>query len=107
MRWPSSVCVRITAHFRFLGKAVRLPTSSAFRIEIVYPDSPNPVWHELTEFDGRQFVYAGSGWVLTSDFDMNPDLGGEVAGFRRTAFRFTALSGEWRIDDLYVDPTRR
>lgn len=93
--------------FRLLAKAVRLPDSSAFKIEIVYPDSAKPVWEELTKFDGRQFVYAGSGWLLTSDLDMKPELGGTTAGVRRVAFRFTALSGNWRIDDLYVDPTRR
>ena len=93
--------------FRLLGRAVRLPDSAAFKIEIVYPDTPNPHWEELTEFDGKQFVYAGSGWLLTSDLDMKPVLGGATAGFRRAAFRFTALSGEWRMDDLYVDPRRR
>lgn len=93
--------------FRLLAKAVRLPDSSAFKIEIVYPDSAKPVWEELTKFDGKQFVYAGSGWLLTSHLDMKPELGGKTAGFRRVAFRFTALSGDWRIDDLYVDPTRR
>ncbi len=38
---------------------------------------------------------------------MKVDLGGKQAGFRRVAFRFTALSGNWRLDDLYVDPRRR
>jgi hypothetical protein len=92
--------------FRLLGKAVRLPDSAAFRIEIVYPDAPDPHWEDLTQFDSRQFVYAGSGWLLTSDLDMKPELGGATAGFRRAAFRFTALSGDWRMDDLYVDPRR-
>jgi hypothetical protein len=93
--------------FRLLGKAVRRPDSAAFRIEIVYPDVPNPHWEDVAEFDGKQFVYAGSGWLLTSDLDMKPGRGGETAGYRRVAFRFTALSGEWRMDDLYVDPRRR
>jgi hypothetical protein len=66
-----------------------------------------PEWRELTKFDGRQFVYAGSGWLLTSDLDMAPALGGKSAGFRRAAFRFSSLAGEWRMDDLYVDPSRR
>jgi hypothetical protein len=92
--------------FRLLGKAVRLPDSAAFKIEIAYPDTPDPHWEDLTEFDGRQFVYAGSGWLLTSDLDMKPHLGGAMAGFRRAAFRFTALSGDWRMDDLYLDPRR-
>jgi hypothetical protein len=93
--------------FRLLGKALRLPDSAAFKIEIVYPDTANPHWEDLTQFDGKQFVYAGSGWLLTSDLDMKPDLGGPMAGFRRAAFRFSALSGDWRMDDLYVDPRRR
>lgn len=93
--------------FRLLAKAVRLRDAAEFKIEIVYPDARKPQWEELTKFDAKQFVYAGSGWLLTSDLDMKPDLGGKTAGFRRVAFRFTSLSGEWRMDDLYVDPRRR
>ena len=37
--------------------------------------------------------------------NMDPDRGGKAAGFRRVAFRLTALAGDWRVDDLYVDPT--
>lgn len=93
--------------FRVLTKAVRASDSAEFKIEVVYPDSPKPFWEELAKFDGKQFTNAGSGWRLTNDMDMKPDLGGKLAGFRRVAFRFTALSGNWRVDDLYVDPTRR
>lgn len=93
--------------FRLLTKAVGRTDSSEFKIEVVYPDSKKPEWNELSKFDGKQFVDAGSGWRLTSDMDMKPDLGGKTAGFRRAAFRFTALAGNWRVDDLYVDPTRR
>jgi hypothetical protein len=93
--------------FRVLTKAVGRTDSSEFKIEVVYPDSSNPTWEELSKFDGKQFSNAGSGWRLTSDMDMKPDLGGKAAGFRRVAFRFTALTGTWRVDDLYVDPRRR
>jgi hypothetical protein len=92
--------------FRLLGRALRLPDSAAFKIEIVYPDVANPQWIDLTKFEGREFVYAGSGWLLTSDLDMKPGLGGATPGFRRAAFRLSALSGDWRVDDLYVDPRR-
>lgn len=103
-----TMCVDLNyPSFRLLAKAVRFPSSAEFKIEIIYPDTPKPEWKELTEFDGRQFVYAGSGWLLTSDLDMVPTLGGKSAGFRRAAFRFSSLSGEWRMDDLYVDPSRR
>jgi hypothetical protein len=93
--------------FRLLTKAVTGKDSAELKIEIVYPDAPAPQWVELAKFDGYQFTPAGAGWRLTSDMDMKPDLGGNAFGFRRVAFRFTALSGGWRIDDLYVDPRRR
>jgi hypothetical protein len=93
--------------FRVLTKAVGSIDSSEFKIEITYPDSYKPVWEELSKFDGKQFTNAGSGWRLTNDMDMKPTLGGKTAGFRRVAFRLTALAGNWRVDDLYVDPTRR
>ena len=93
--------------FRLLTKAVGRRDSSEFKIEVVYPDSPKPAWEELTKFDGKQFTDAGSGWRLTNDFALKPDLGGDTVGFRRVAFRFTALRGSWRVDDLYVDPSRR
>lgn len=93
--------------FRVLAKAARKPNFSELEIEIIYPDANKPAWKELSKFDGKHFIDAGEGWRLTSDLDMDPDRGGKAAGIRRVAFRFTALSGDWRIDDLYVDPTRR
>ena len=93
--------------FRFLARALQAPDSAELRVEIAYPDSSKRVWEELARFDGAQSTAARGGWRLTSDLDMKPDLGGKTAGFRRVAFRFTALSGNWRLDDLYVDPRRR
>lgn len=90
--------------FRLTTKAL---TKGEFKIEITYPDAPRPVWEELKKFDGYQFTNAGSGWRLSDDIDMKVDLGGKESGFRRVAFRFTALTGNWRVDDLYVDPRRR
>ena len=90
--------------FRLLTKAL---TKGELKIEITYPDVKRPVWEELKKFDGQQFTNAGSGWRLTDDIDMKVDLGGKQSGFRRVAFRFTAITGNWRIDDLYVDPRRR
>ena len=90
--------------FRVLTKA---KGQGEFLIEVVYPDSGKPEWVELAKFDGKQFQNVGASWRLTSDMDMKPDLGGSKAGFRRVAFRLTALSGSWNVDDLYVDPRRR
>jgi hypothetical protein len=93
--------------FRVLAKAVRNADSAEFRIEVAYPDADKPAWEELSKFDGKQFTNAGSGWRLTDHMDMKPELGGKAWGYRRVAFRFTALAGNWRLDDLYVDPRRR
>lgn len=90
--------------FRLMSKAL---SKGEFKIEITYPDAPRPVWEELKKYDGYQFTSAGSGWKLTDDIDMKIDLGGQQAGFRRVAFRLTALTGNWRVDDVYVDPRRR
>ena len=90
--------------FRLLSKALN---KGELKIEITYPDVNKPVWEELKKYDGDQFQNAGSGWKLTDDIDMKIDLGGKQDGYRKVAFRFTALSGNWRMDDLYVDPRRR
>ena len=64
------------------------------RVEVIYPDSENPVFQEV-----------GS---MTADLER----GGAVPGMRRLALRFTSVAtgggaGEWRLDDVYVDPRRR
>jgi hypothetical protein len=52
---------------------------------------------------------ATKNWRLTEDIEIEPERGGEEAGWRRIAFRFVAdrYLGDIRIDDLYVDPRMR
>ena len=46
---------------------------------------------------------------LTKDIKIDPDRGGKEEGWRRIAFRFVADEdkGNFRVDDLYVDPRLR
>jgi hypothetical protein len=48
-------------------------------------------------------------WGLTEDIAIDPERGGEEAGWRRIAFRFVSnpYGGDIRVDDLWVDPRMR
>jgi hypothetical protein len=52
---------------------------------------------------------AGRGYGLTKDIKIDPQRGGKEAGWRRIAFRFVAAKdkGDFRVDQLYVDPRLR
>jgi hypothetical protein len=47
-----------------------------------------------------------SGWALSPDLKIQPQLGGKQAGWRRVAFVLTAggRASTFRVDDFYVDP---
>jgi hypothetical protein len=47
-----------------------------------------------------------SGWRLSGDVHIKPELAGKDSGWRRVAFVLTAggRTGEFQIDDIYVDP---
>jgi hypothetical protein len=54
---------------------------------------------------------ASDKWQASADIPVLPERGGAAAGMRRVALRFTSVAangnaGDWKIDDLYVDPRR-
>ena len=54
---------------------------------------------------------ASDKWQASADMPVFPERGGAARGMRRVALRFTSVTdgdeaGDWRIDDLYVDPKR-
>jgi hypothetical protein len=91
--------------FRFMAK--RRKGTGLLKVEVVYPDSQDPVFHTVGSLtQGRK------GWGATGDVPVYPERGGAAWGMRRVALRFTSVAGagapsEWRIDDIYVDPRRR
>jgi hypothetical protein len=91
--------------FRLMTKAQQ--AKGQLQVELVYPDSENPVFHPVGS------LTAGSkDWQASADMPVFPERGGAAPGMRRVALRFTSVAaggsaGEWRLDDLYVDPRRR
>jgi len=76
------------------------------RVDVIYPDSYNPVFHPVADVGAQ-----GKDWQASADMPVFPERGGAAPGMRRVALRFTSVAaggnaGEWRIDDLYVDPKR-
>ena len=100
-------------HLRFAHKVVGTGASNVeIKIEVTYPNNPNPVWTEVKQFDGYQGDRVSSGWRITPDVDVKPDFGGQTAGARYMALRFTAVkkattSAQFHVDDIYVDPYMR
>jgi hypothetical protein len=93
---------------RFLAKSVGNAYTSQLRVEVIYPDAPTkPTWEQRAVFGGMLGRSAGSGWRLTPDVNLRPMDGGRTAGMRLVAYRFTATAGDWRIDDVYIDPRCR
>ncbi len=92
--------------FRFTSQAVTTPDKAEIQVEVVYPNAAKPAFEELKKFDGKQGAFKYSKWNVSDEIDLKPDLGGSQWGGRLAALRITALSGTWRIDDVYVDPRR-
>jgi hypothetical protein len=107
-----AMCIDLSfPHMRFYSKAMGTAAEAKVGVEVVYPDVRAPAFEEIKQFDGKQGTAAGSGWRLSDDVDLKPDLGGKTNATRRVALRFTSLGtrrgGDVRIDDVYVDPKRR
>ena len=107
-----AMCIDLSyLHMRFYSKAMGSAADAKIGVEVVYPDVRDPAFEEIKQFDGKQGTSAGSGWRLSDDVDLKPDLGGKSDATRRVALRFTSLGsrqgGDVRIDDVYMDPKRR
>jgi hypothetical protein len=90
--------------FRLMAKPQK--GQGQLNIEVIYPDSDNPVFQPAGDL-----TVDGKDWQASADMPVFPERGGAAPGMRRVALRFTSVAadgnaGEWRIDDLYVDPKR-
>jgi hypothetical protein len=73
-------------------------------VEVMYVDHKKAYKpHKVKKLKGKR------GWAATEDIKIDPERGGKEAGWRRVAFRFVAHKdkGDFRIDNLYVDPRMR
>ena len=90
---------------RLMTKAQK--NKGELRVEVIYPDRADPVFHPVGVVTGG----SSDKWQATVDMPVFPERGGAAPGMRRVALRFTSVAadgnaGDWRIDDLYVDPKR-
>jgi hypothetical protein len=100
-----AMCVDL--HYPTLRLMTKPPRSQGqLKVEVVYPDSENPVFHPVATLGAQ-----GRDWQASADIPVFPERGGAAPGMRRVALRFTSIaprgdSSDWRIDDLYIDPKR-
>jgi hypothetical protein len=99
-----AMCVDL--HYPTLRFMVKSPGKGQLNVEVAYPDSNDPVFH-----DAGSITAGEKDWAATADIPVYPERGGVEPGMRRVALRFTSVAvdrdaGEWKIDDLYVDPKR-
>jgi hypothetical protein len=79
--------------------------SGSLNIQVVYPDSAKKLDPKtVADIKGS----AVPAWRLSSDFNVQPQIGGKLAGWRRVAFVLTNTGkSPVQVDDLFVDPRMR
>ena len=95
--------------FRLVSKAVGLlrdNSDAQLRVRVIYPDATDPSFKTVGTLDGSQGRHSRLGWRISPDMDLLPHRGVEEPGGRLVALRFVAASGDWRIDDIFIDPRR-
>ena len=108
------MCVDLNyPHARLAHKVTGSGASGVeLEVEVVYPQLADPEWVEVKQFDGHHGDQVASGWRISPEIDLKPQLGGDAWGARYVALRITAVkkattSAQFRVDDLYVDPRMR
>jgi hypothetical protein len=108
------MCVDLNyPHARLAHKVVGAGASNLeLRVEVVYPQLASPGWTAVRQFGGSQGDAVASGWRISPEVDLKPQLGGDAWGARYVALRITAIrksstSASFLVDDVYVDPRMR
>ncbi|HET8759214.1 MAG TPA: hypothetical protein VFM58_24565 [Solirubrobacteraceae bacterium] len=99
----ASMCIGVEhPTLRLFARNTGSPTS-ALAVSVVFR-GPLGGWQELPV----GVLAAGSSWAPTAVMPVVANLLA-LTGDQRAAFRFTAVdaSGEWTIDDVYVDPYKK
>jgi hypothetical protein len=98
LNWPT---------MRFVAAQLGVKGDGELDVEVLYPEAgeKKASWHRSKTLKAK----LNDGWHATEDVKMDPTRGGNFAGGRPVALRFTnsAEKGRWQIDNVYVDPHRR
>lgn len=97
-----SICVGIEhPDIRFFAKASS--TLAQLKVEVLFQDASG-AWQSLT----IGTVSGNTGWSPTAQMPIVANLLPLLPGSKTSvAFRLTAVSGTWKVDDFYVDPFAR
>jgi hypothetical protein len=96
-------------HMRLVSRASSSGSTASeprLRVQVAYPGTARPGFRHVDTLTGTEGSASRQGWRVSEDIPLRPERGGETPGPRLAGLRFTALSGDWRIDDIYVDPRR-
>jgi hypothetical protein len=77
-------------------------TLSALRVDVLFDDATGTTWAKNIGTLG-----GASSWTLSPQMMIVANLLPLLDGGTPVSFRFTALGGSFRIDDVYVDPWAR
>lgn len=79
--------------------------AGSLKINVVYPDAQKGLAPKSV---GNISGLRTGAWKLSSDFDVNPQMAGKYAGWRRVAFQLTNTGkSSVQVDDFFVDPRMR
>lgn len=103
----TSPAMCIDLHYPHMRLVTRSSDASArLRVQVIYPNAGDPRFKWVDTLTGNEGTEPRLGWRVSNDIPLRPERGGETPGPRLAALRFKALSGNWRVDDIYVDPRR-
>jgi hypothetical protein len=79
--------------------------TGSLKINVVYPDAKKGLTPKSV---GDIRGLATGSWKLSSDFNVNPQMAGKYAGWRRVSFQLTNTGkSSVQVDDFFVDPRMR
>jgi hypothetical protein len=88
---------------RFYSAQLAAKSSSKLNVDVIYP-ALNKSTPKAASLSGT------SAWTLSKDVKLRPERVDKAGGWRLVQVRFTAdkaATGDWRVDDVLVDPRMR
>ena len=88
-------------HFRMFVRNVGQAKRTALKVEVLFLDRRG----RITRTGSGEVRVSSSSWTPTDELKIGLTYDSSVhAGAAPVSFRFLAEGGDWRVDDVYVDP---
>ena len=89
---------------RFFSAQVAAGGAAKLNVDVIYPNLARSQTNAATVASGT------SAWTLSKDVRLRPEVVDKADGWRVVQLRFSAekaARGDWRVDDVLVDPRMR